>query len=174
MTYADLLGDDSRPFTFHTSAFVSSFSGNKYGRRVGTHLYQRLEGGWKEVVDEFGCCGFAIFDDPPIPVNVGDEGKYSDLFVTLRPGESWEYVSNVQGEHWTTLPDDVKVGDEFKYVIKGAVVDWWDWGTKEEHRETAVKLPCFVNGDLEEPRDNGGRPKLFVPASNEVYFSYVG
>ena len=116
--------------------------------------------------------GFASFDDPPIPVNVGDEGEYSNQFATLRPGESWKCERRVQCSRWTDLPDDVKAGEKFKYMVKGAVVDWWDWGTKEDHKETKVKLPCFVSGDLEEPTDNGGRPKLIVPASNEVTFSY--
>lgn len=167
------MGDDIKPITFHTTAFTSIFS--VHGRREGTHLYQQLEGAWKEVNKEDAlCCGFAIFDNPPIPINVGDEGEYSDQFATLRPGESWNHERRVQGSDSTSLPDDVKAGDRFKYVIKGAVVDWWDWGTKEDHKETAVKLPCFVGGDLAEPTDNGARPKLVVPASNEVLFSYVG
>ena len=59
-------------------------------------------------------------------------------------------------------------------MIKGAVVDWWKWGTKEEHRGTVVKLPCWVSGDVVEPEDNGGRPRIVVPASNEVEFQYLG
>jgi hypothetical protein len=93
----------------------------------------------------------------------------------LRPGESWTYQRRVQqGTSWTSLPDDVKVGDRFKYVVKGAVVDWWDWGTKEDHKDTVVKLPCWISGHVVEPADNNGRPKLVVPVSNEAKFSYVG
>jgi hypothetical protein len=67
----------------------------------------------------------------------------------------------------------VKAGETFKYVVKGAVVDWWDWGIKAEHTATVVKLPCRVVGDIIEPADNNGWPKLVVPASDEVEFQYI-
>jgi hypothetical protein len=145
--------------------------------REGLRLYQDHGAGvWKRVKTEDGpgCCGFAIFDAPPILVKVGNAGEYDSEFVTLHPGESWTYEDEVQGPSWTCLPEkDLKVGDEFKYLWKGATVDWWDWGTKEDHRETEVKLRCNVNGGLEEPKDNDGRPKLMLPASNEAHFTYV-
>ncbi|KAF2717116.1 hypothetical protein K431DRAFT_316050 [Polychaeton citri CBS 116435] len=173
VTYEDGGGNNAKPITFHTTAFKSTFSA--HSGREGTHIYQYLKGSWKKYNSQEGlCCGFAIFDDPPIAVNVGDEGKYSDQFATLRLGESWEFERRVQGVSGTSLPNDVKVGDRFKYTIKGVVVDWWDWGTKEDHKETAVKLPCFIAGDLEEPTNNGGRPNLVVSASNEIIFSYIG
>lgn len=45
---------------------------------------------------------------------------------------------------------------------------------QEDHKQTMVKLPCFVGGNLEEPKDNDGRPRLVIPASIEVVFIYVG
>jgi hypothetical protein len=162
-----------RPITFHIQPFITN---NQL--REGIRLYRlRLDGNWErsKCDDGFGT-GFGIFDDPPIPVNIGDEAdEYADCFVSLYPGESWTTQRRVQnGESWTSLPDDVEVGDKFKYVIKGAVVDWWNWGAKEQHRDTVVQLPCWIAGDVVEPKDNDGRPKLVVPKSNEVEFEFVG
>jgi hypothetical protein len=174
VTYEGVAGEDNaRPVVFHNQAFITN---NKL--REGIRLYRlHSEGKWErsKCDDGFGT-GFGIFDDPPIPVNIGDESdKYADRFASLHVGESWTTQCRVQdGESWTSLPDDVKVGDKFKYVIKGAVVDWWNWGTKEEHRDTVVKLPCWVAGDVVEPKDNDRRPRLVVPESNEAEFDFVG
>jgi len=63
--------------------------------------------------------------------------------------------------------------DVFRYVFKGVEIDWWDWGDSSDHEETIVKLPCFINGRVVDPKDNGGRPKLIVPASNSIEFTIV-
>jgi hypothetical protein len=127
--------DNARTITFHNHPFIT----NKE-LREGIRLYRlRLDGKWKESKcdDGFGT-GFGIFDDPPIPVNIGNESdECADRFASLRAGESWN-----------SLPDDVKVGVEFEYLGKGAVVSWWDWGTKEQHRDTVVKLPCWITGNV--------------------------
>jgi hypothetical protein len=52
-------------------------------------------------------------------------------------------------------------------------MDWWDWGSMDEHRETVVKLPCWVAGEVTEPKDNGGRPRLVVPASEWIEFTLI-
>ncbi|KAK6084703.1 hypothetical protein SCUP515_01199 [Seiridium cupressi] len=172
VTYAGVAGQgDARPITFHTQPFV-----NGNGKREGIRLYRRRDGGWERSIpdDGFGT-GFGIFDDPPVPVNICEDGQYSDQFASLQPGESWMTQRRVQsGTSWTSLPSDVKAGEAFKYVVKGAVVDWWDWGTKADHRDTVVKLPCWIAGDVVEPADNNGRPKLMVPVSNEAEFCHVG
>jgi hypothetical protein len=116
-----------------------------------------------------------LVDDPPIPIHVGDESsEHAAQFVTLHPGESWTYTWTRRGRSSTDLPEDSQPGDQFKYIMKGSRVDWWDWGTKEDHRETPVTLDCVTTAELVEPRDNGGRPKLIVPASNVVYFTWLG
>ncbi|KAF2280020.1 uncharacterized protein EI97DRAFT_429785 [Westerdykella ornata] len=173
VTYAGVPNEPNpKPITFHTEALITGD-----GPRDGIRLYRHRDGLWErsDPADGFGT-GFGIFDDPPIPVKVGDENdKNSDRFESLQPGESWSTQRRVQqGTSWTSLPNDVKAGEAFKYVVKGAVVDWWDWGTKADHRDTVVKLPCWIAGDVVEPKDNGGRPTIVVPASNEIYFSYTG
>jgi hypothetical protein len=97
----------------------------RQGRRGGTRLYQRQDGTWKKVHKDENA-GFAIFDDPPISVKVGGEGEYSDQLTILRPGETWDYENCAQDAGETSLPDNAGAGDAFKYVIKSAVVDWWD------------------------------------------------
>ena len=115
-----------------------------------------------------------LVDDPPIPVKVGDAaGRYAHQFVTLHPGQSWTADLSQEPDSACYLPYDVKNGDEFKYRFKGVKLEWWDWGTKEDHQETEVQLPCFVNGWLEAPKDNGGRPKVVLPGSNEAYLTFV-
>jgi len=170
VTYEKVDGESERPITFHKTAFTSDFSA--HSTREGWAIYQHVDGDWKKVESDESC--FAIFDDPPIPVVVGNAGQHDTQFVTLHPGETWVDIFRQQSESWSKLPYETKAGDCFKCLMRGASLDWWDWGTKEDHRETQVMLPCFVAGDLEEPRGNGGRPKLIVPASNEIRFTYVG
>jgi hypothetical protein len=174
VTYSGIADSDSvKPITFHNETF-------RTGKvlREGICLYRlREDGRWERCKpdDGFGP-GFGIFYNPPIAVNIGDlSDKNSDRFTTLNLRESWTTQRRVQnGTSWTSLPDDVEMGDRFKYVVKGAIVNWWDWGTTEEHRNTVVQLPCWISGDVVEPGDNGGRPKIVVPASNEVEFEYAG
>ena len=163
-------GIQVEPITFHKTAFTSEFS--SHSLREGFAIYRDIDGTWEKVESEESC--FAIFDDPPIPVQVGDAGKFDKEFVTLHPGETWSEIFRQQSESWSNLPSEVQAGDHFKVVIRGAILDWWDFGTKEDHRETEVELPCFIAGDIEKPKDNGGRPKIVVPASNEILFTYVG
>lgn len=51
------------------------------------------------------------------------------------------------------------------------VIDWWDWGMKEDHLRTTVTLPCWINSAVVEPKDNERRPAIVVPASNIVEFT---
>lgn len=69
-------------------------------------------------------------------------------------------------------PDTV-VGDIYRYQNKGGAIDWWDWGDREGHANTVVKLPPWLTGEVIDPPDNGGRPKLVVPASNVVEFTII-
>jgi hypothetical protein len=110
-----------------------------------------------------------IVDEPDVAVNVSQD----ENFASLQPGQSWTTSTRVEGRQIGILPNDVNVGDVFRYVFKGVEVDWWNWGSKAEHNETIVELPCFIDGRVVEPKDNGGRPKLVVPASNFVEFTVV-
>jgi hypothetical protein len=92
-----------------------------------------------------------------------------ERFLSLRPGDSW--TSSTTLEPCALHPDTV-AGDIYKYQFKGSAVDWWDWGDCETHANTVVKLPAWL-GEVIDPADNGGRPKLVVPSSNAVEFTIV-
>jgi hypothetical protein len=155
--------------TFRTATFWSEFVG---GGSPG--LYQRKGDSWEQYVDD-DPPGFMIVDGDDVPMYVGDESsKHARQFATLHPGESWTYTFTYNGKQSSEVPDDMQPGDECKYIKKGAHVDWWDWGTKEDHRDTRVVLRCIEAAELVEPRDNGGRPKLILPSSNVVYFTWLG
>ncbi|KAK6813785.1 hypothetical protein RU639_010243 [Aspergillus parasiticus] len=141
--------DDSTPITFH---IVNLLSGNLQRRRGQSWEYFDSEE-----------MPYQIYNDPDIEVT---PGQHSD-FISLRPGESWTRTDNLE------LPSDTEVGEVFKYEFNDRVIDWWDWGMKEDHLQTTVKLPCWINSDVVEPKDNEGRPAIVVPASNVVEFTIV-
>ncbi|RDW66584.1 hypothetical protein BP6252_10219 [Coleophoma cylindrospora] len=152
----------ARPITFRTFAFEVI-----QGFLAGPQLQRRRVIGsdtmWEHCEPE-DHCWLAIYDDPDISVHVGKDNN----FVSLHPGEVWAKTCRVQ------LPDDVAVGDVFRFRWTGGMVDWWDWGSREEeHAQTVVKLPCWIMGKVTDPADNDGRPKLVVPASNFVEFTIV-
>lgn len=153
---------ESSPITFHSFPFQSW-----YGPREGYRLYRRRGDIWETVEEDDAC--FMIVDEPDVAVNV----SLDENFASLEAGEAWTTSKPVEGRGMGILPDDVVVGDLFRYVFKGLELDWWDWGGKTEHMETIVKLPCFIKGKVVEPKDNGGRPKLVVPASNFIEFTIV-
>lgn len=157
--------DRPRPIIFHTYP-LEGWS----GPREGFRLYRRRSNEWEECEIDEGT-GFMIVDDLDVSVNVSEDSN----FVSLKPGESWVTTRRLQDETWTELPDDATAGDVFRYTFKGVeALDWWDWGSSEDHRQTVVKLPCWIAGDVVDPPDNGRRPKLVVPASKPVEFSFIG
>jgi hypothetical protein len=155
---------ESLPITFHSLPFVSW-----YGPREGYRLYRRRGDKWETVEDDEDDACFMIVDDPDVAVNVSQD----EDFASLQPGQTWTTSRQLEGRGMGILPDDVIAGDLFRYVFKGVKLDWWDWGGKTEHIQTIVKLPCFIKGEVVEPKDNGGRQKLVVPASNFVEFTIV-
>ncbi|KJK61819.1 hypothetical protein P875_00086737 [Aspergillus parasiticus SU-1] len=141
--------EDSTPITFH---IVNLLSGN---------LQRRRGQGWEFFESEE--MPYQTYDDPDIEVTPGQHPN----FISLQPGERWTRMDNLE------LPSDTEVGEVFKYEFNDRVLDWWDWGTKEDHLQTTVKLPCWINSDVLEPKDNEGRPAIVVPASNVIEFTIV-
>ncbi len=159
-------GNESpKPITFRKSPFDALDE-----PREGLCLYrQNPDGNWQRC--ELREYGYTNYDHPNIRITVGDgTDNYSDQFISLSPDETWEDSFPVGSEE---LPEDVETSDLFMYVNKGAMVDWWDWGAKDEHQNTVVELPYQLDGEVVDPPDNNGKPKLIVPVSNKAYFSYV-
>jgi hypothetical protein len=149
----------TRPITFHTLIF-KDYENYQLGRLCN--------GTWRNYADKSEGCGFRIVDDPDVSVIVGQH----DHFASLQPGDSWMTSQRI-GYNWTELPDDAENGETFRYVFRGDLLDWWDWGSKADHEETVVTLPCWISATVVDPKDNDGRPKLVVPTSNVVEFSFV-
>ena len=149
--------ETARPVTFHTYHF----------EHYDYYQLGRLQDGiWRNYDDQSASDGFFIVDDPDVAVIVGQD----DHFASLHPGESWTTSQHI-GHYFTELPNDARVGETFRYVFIGTELDWWDWGSKIDHADTVVKLPCFLNGAVMDPKDNEGRPPLVVKSSNVVEFS---
>ncbi|KAE8376228.1 hypothetical protein BDV26DRAFT_294261 [Aspergillus bertholletiae] len=93
---------------------------------------------------EEGGCLRAFLNDPNITVNVTEE----EGFTTLKPG-------NVVVTH-----------GEFGILFMA--------GKMGMHGVIGLKVvPSFLEGRVNEPADNGGRPQLVVPASNAIEFRTV-
>ncbi|KAI1428365.1 hypothetical protein F5Y12DRAFT_711347 [Xylaria sp. FL1777] len=172
--YDGLVGQEitsqARAIIFHTQAFL-----NPQGERHGERLYRSRDKGcsWEGCdLDDGGCGGTLFVDDPDLVVSVAQEDM-NEHFVSLRLGEEWTTKTWLQNGLWSLLPSDSVPGDIFRYFFKGTVVEWWDWGTKEEHKETFVSLPPWVVGYVTKPQDNGGRSALVVPASEAVEFIMI-
>lgn len=141
-------GTFPRPITLHTWPF-SDPEFLVLAREHG-------DGGeWEEMEPEDGCMGFRLVDNPPIRTTAG---AHKD-FVSLAPGESWSVSHEVHRGSWvfTDVPRDAQPGERFRYTFAaGTTLDWWVWGAKEEHMETEVWLPDYVNGPV---LDEEGHPR---------------
>ncbi|KAJ5162928.1 uncharacterized protein N7500_004758 [Penicillium coprophilum] len=149
---------DGMPVTFHTFKFEGCDR-----RDDGFRLYfqQKEKDDWSP--HELGglFTHHAYRFSTTVPVNVGRDPNGE--FVALMPGESWSFTREV-----SDFPQNVALGDRFRYGFKGAFIDWWDWGNLHDHEDTVV----LVNGRAKS-QDNECRPKLVVPVSNFVEFELV-
>lgn len=145
VTYHPSPSGETRPITVHI------------WRLYYPELYHWCQGIWEDCSPD-GCCGFRIVDDPDKQVSPGQHRA----FISLCPGETWSSDVNM------SLPSNAEVGDTLRCQLTETKIDWWDWGTKEDHLSTRVMLPCWVANDVLEPSDNDGRPLIVVPASNPV------
>jgi hypothetical protein len=121
---------------------------------------------WKSYFDDERNEGWMIVDEPDVEVNVTD----SMFSRSLQPGES---LIRCVSLGFTDLHPDTVVGDTYRYQYWGGCIDWWTWGDREEHANTVVKLPCWLNDHVVEPADNDGRPVIMVPSSNFVEFTAI-
>ncbi|KAF7184721.1 hypothetical protein CNMCM7691_006144 [Aspergillus felis] len=150
-------GLDGKPVTFHTFIFKDIDR-----RQEGFRLYFKQKDDWSphEIAGSFTYHEYRFSER--VPVNVGRDNQ--SKFGALVPGESWSFTREV-----TDFPKNAAPGDKFRYGFKGAQLDWWDWGHFRDHENTVV----WINGKVRDPKDNGGRPGLVVPASNWVEFTVV-
>ncbi|GFF51533.1 conserved hypothetical protein [Aspergillus udagawae] len=152
-------GLDGKPVTFHTFLFkwIDDRDG---GFRL--HFRRKWDDDWSSVEIPVIFTYHMYRFSKCVPVNVGRNDQ--DKFAALLPGESWSFTREV-----THFPKNAAPGDEFRYRFKGTQLDWWDWGHLRDHENTVVGIEYLVR----DPKDNGGRPGLVVPASNWVEFTMV-
>jgi hypothetical protein len=162
-------GDEElQPITFHTWAFKPLEGQFRvYHRRRHDQPSLETKEAWETFYDDGHRHHFWDNPDKLIKVSENPNGRFPTLF----PGESWSDFWTVDGE---LLPDDRKPGERLRYQFKGNTLDWWDWGTAEAHAHTTVTLPGSGVEPISNPRDNEGRPKVVVPASNIVEWTVVG
>ncbi|KAJ5876514.1 uncharacterized protein N7529_002098 [Penicillium soppii] len=148
-----------RPLTFHSFVFKQPDDYHE-----GFRLYRRGNNAWTPYEWRTHQRGFIITEPHPLNVGRNDENH----FWTLKPGESWSFTREVN-----EFPKDAAPGDQYRYLFKGATLDWWDFGSFEDHKDTMVWVPGWLVAKVKDPKDNGGRPVIIVPASNAVEFTLI-
>jgi hypothetical protein len=172
---------EAQPIVFHTADFYGPKPFALFGRHLSPPQadgsYTDEDQWWQELGSDDDAIGAsAIVDLPPIRVNISGTAKDS-YFTELHPGQSWERHHKLRDllgrEH-----GELRAGSKLQFVFCGAEIDWWDWGSMEDHTDTHVWLTNNIWGPvLQEPgsadvtsdtcpwTDNGGRPKLVVQSA---------
>ncbi|KAL1868794.1 hypothetical protein Plec18167_008099 [Paecilomyces lecythidis] len=163
-------GDEgSPPITFHTYAVgLVGDEFHVYHRRCPDQSRPEADEWETFVGNDF--CQVGMWDNPDRLINVSE--NLGGRFQTLLPGESWSNSWTMEADGYL-LPDDLKPGERLRYQFKGSTLDWWDWGTAADHTQTIVTLPGSGLEPISDPKDNGGRPKVVVPASNIAEWTVV-
>ncbi|KGO39836.1 hypothetical protein PEX1_003390 [Penicillium expansum] len=153
------LSHSNRPITFRSFIFKQPDDHHQ-----GYRLYREWNDGWTPYEWRTHQRGFIITEPTALNVGRNDENN----FWTLKPGESWSFTRKV-----SEFPKDAASGDKFRYLFKGATLDWWNWGSLEDHEDTVIWVPGWLLAKVQYPEDNDGRPTVVVPASNAVEFTLV-
>ncbi|KAJ6128909.1 hypothetical protein N7471_010126 [Penicillium samsonianum] len=173
VTYDGLTNEDgetvlaeAKPIIIRNLPF--SFSNFQLHRRC--HDYDQWDSDdddpeWEVYFDDDWNLSYNLVDGPDIEVNVTDE----ELFWSLQPGESWtdQFTFDLSELH-----DETATGDSYRFQYWGGCVEWWIWGSREEHANTTVKVPPW-RGNIVDPVGNEGKPKIIIPGSNTVEFVVV-
>ena len=155
-------GSDSRPVIFYTYLLDDSF---RLARRITSSDESSGEATWEPCESQgSGCCGWLLTDEPDVPLNVTKHRR----FVSLQPGES--YILEYDPARSEDLPNNAAVGDVFRVWYNGCDLNWWDWGSADDHAETEVKVPCFIHGPVQDPKNNGGRPVARTAEAHGIQF----
>ncbi|GLA00501.1 hypothetical protein AnigIFM60653_009249 [Aspergillus niger] len=154
-------GPSADPITFHTWAFSPINAFSVYRRISPEESNLGTEKAWKTCIGDRSAHVF--WDNPDRQINVAEneEGRFTSLF----PGESWSNSWSLPADG-DCRPEDARPGEQLRYQFTGNTLDWWDWGTIEDHAQTIVTLPGSGIEPIKHPKDNDGRPKVVIPASN--------
>ncbi|OQD97709.1 hypothetical protein PENSOL_c011G04272 [Penicillium solitum] len=98
--------------TFHSYIFKQPDNHHE-----GFRIYRRGNDGWTPYEWRTHQRGFIITEPQALRVGRNDENH----FWTLKPGESWSFT------HFASeFPKEAAPGDTFRYLFKGATLDWWN------------------------------------------------
>ncbi|KAI2938212.1 hypothetical protein CBS63078_676 [Aspergillus niger] len=154
-------GPSAVPITFHTWAFNPFDAFSVYRRISPEESTLGTEKEWKTCIGDRSAHVF--WDNPDRQLNVAENEE--DRFTSLFPGESWSDSWSLPADG-DCRPEDARPGEQLRYQFTGNTLDWWDWGTIEDHAQTIVTLPGSGIEPIKHPKDNDGRPKVVIPASN--------
>ncbi|KAL2842116.1 hypothetical protein BJX68DRAFT_270834 [Aspergillus pseudodeflectus] len=133
-------------------------------------LQYLLNGEWRDASLGVGCMGgIDFYEESPSEINVAE--NYG-TFRVLSPGEVWERSFSVFDLDWE-CPDENNTGhpgDAFRLQYLGGPLEWWDYGRREEHKETVVMVNMF--GEVVGVKDNAGREELMLQRSNVLEASW--
>ncbi|OAA59059.1 hypothetical protein SPI_06261 [Niveomyces insectorum RCEF 264] len=142
-------------------------------RPVVLHRLSAMWYRWERIEDDDGChmSLSMILENPDVEIHIAG---HTD-FVFLQPGESWTETDKFgpfsDGYMWDLF--DAVPGDMVTLTHRDGRVDWWDWGTEAEHQNTVVTVPNWIRGLVQKPEDNGGRPKVTIPAAGPIQIRIV-
>lgn len=164
-----LQGNDHEPSsaTFHTALMYSAFRLARLRNQEGEDPDKGNI--WEPCPSQiYGCSILADGDD--VRVNVS---QHED-FVSVHAGEEWTYEYTLFEPNGEDVPADTVLGDRFRVWFIGMELDWWDWGSAEEHVDTEVSLPSYIGGRVTYPKNTGGRPKAQLTASDPIEITVKG
>ena len=157
---------NAKSITFHTTLIHPGF---RLARRNKVGGDDDKNANW-EPCGLDGTCGYVLADGPDVRVNVSNH----EDFVSLLPGETWTYEYELNNPTDAEIPHDTSPGHWFKFWFVGIELDWWDWGSAEDHAQTEVSLPCYIKSGVVDPRNNGGRPTARLTNSDAIEFIVKG
>ena len=107
-----------------------------------------------------GCAMTDLMYDGETAVNISKERRW----ISLAPGESWSQRLEIDDR----LSSDQAPGDKIRYQLEGRIIETWNWGSKEDHAQTVLRLPSGSDAG-----DWTDRPPIVIPASNPLEFTIV-
>ncbi|KAL4794537.1 hypothetical protein BDV19DRAFT_390143 [Aspergillus venezuelensis] len=120
---------------------------------------------WRDAVLGFGCMAGVDFDEFSENYEMNVSEDYGS-FKTLVPEEVYETTFPVSQLDWECPVEDTvgPAGDVFQLQYLGGRWEWWDYGRREEHKQTAVTF--ILLGDGVGPKGSDGRQNLVLQKSN--------
>lgn len=101
-----------------------------------------------------------MYDDTETTVNISKHCRW----ISLAPGESWSQRLEIDDR----LPSDQAPGDKIRYRLEGEIIKMWNWGSKEDHAQTVLRLPSYSDAG-----DWSDQSPIVIPASNPLEFTIV-